>query len=554
MRVFKYFILFNVILTMSLLTGCGGATTITKPIIDGDTISYDGTYLLTFGAPDDVPNDREYELYEKNSEASEWPVLPDIVRSLDKGSTPPFARNFNKLVDEVYEYRLRACDANATNCSEYSDVHSVVVNISNPQVIVPTQPILSNNTTYISFGAPFDAPSNHNYELYETPKGSSSWSARPLLVRSVTGDTPPFDYQFGQTPNGEYDYRIRICVAETPVCSAYSNVLSIEVNADTVPDNPGTVTYYHTNHLGSPIAATNESAEVVWTKVYSPFGEEFTHGDIDDKQEIGYTGHQYDSDTQTNYMEERHYDPEIARFFSVDVATFDIASPQSFNPYIYANNSPFRFTDPNGETGVLSAVCGPGVLFCLTASVALTMAVDWAYNNWQSVPHTQMESYTYQQSMAIDATIPSKRLYVTYTFDVIIDGAITKYSGRTSGFPSWGDLPLYDAAFVFAEKRLNRHLYIGNYTIVPESMRLDKFSFVYAPIRGREETLIRYSGGARLLGGSAGNAISGVGVNNKNREKYRSANAALWGEFDDNSPYATTIPWNYGDVTEIWVY
>ena len=38
------------------------------------------------------------------------------------------------------------------------------------------------------------------------------------------------------------------------------------------------VTYYHINNVGSPIVATDEGANVIWTKVYSPFGEESIRG------------------------------------------------------------------------------------------------------------------------------------------------------------------------------------------------------------------------------------------------------------------------------------
>ena len=45
-------------------------------------------------------------------------------------------------------------------------------------------------------------------------------------------------------------------------------------------------------------------------------------------------------------MQQRYYDPIAGRFLSVDPVP---ASPESFNRYWYANNNPYRFTDPDGR-------------------------------------------------------------------------------------------------------------------------------------------------------------------------------------------------------------
>ena len=66
-----------------------------------------------------------------------------------------------------------------------------------------------------------------------------------------------------------------------------------------------------------------------------------------DNTNVGYTGHQWDKDTGLNYMQARYYDPLVGRFLSNDPVGFrDI---HSFNRYAYANNNPYRYTDPNGQ-------------------------------------------------------------------------------------------------------------------------------------------------------------------------------------------------------------
>ena len=85
---------------------------------------------------------------------------------------------------------------------------------------------------------------------------------------------------------------------------------------------------------------------------YKPFGESL--GDY--KDDIGYTGHKFDVDLGLSYMQARYYDPVIGRFYSndpVDAATFiSEGNIQGFNRYAYANNNPYRYTDPTGESGV----------------------------------------------------------------------------------------------------------------------------------------------------------------------------------------------------------
>jgi hypothetical protein len=66
-------------------------------------------------------------------------------------------------------------------------------------------------------------------------------------------------------------------------------------------------------------------------------------------------------------MQARYYDPVIGRFYSndpVDAATFiRKGNIQGFNRYAYANNNPYKYTDPNGENPV-----------CLTPWTALACA------------------------------------------------------------------------------------------------------------------------------------------------------------------------------------
>ncbi|MGM0562955.1 MAG: RHS repeat-associated core domain-containing protein [Pseudomonadota bacterium] len=117
--------------------------------------------------------------------------------------------------------------------------------------------------------------------------------------------------------------------------------------------------YIHTDPMGSPIAATDENGEILWVEDYKPYGERIRREEKSAPHKRWYTGHVQDDDTGLIYMGARYYDPEIGRFLSPDPVGFDAGNPVSFNKYAYANNNPYRYTDPDGrETNPVSRESG----------------------------------------------------------------------------------------------------------------------------------------------------------------------------------------------------
>lgn len=107
-----------------------------------------------------------------------------------------------------------------------------------------------------------------------------------------------------------------------------------------------TLTYLHTDALGSPIAKTNAVGSIIETSEYEPYGKLLNRGNDD---RVGYTGHVMDAGTGLTYMQQRYYDPQIGRFLSVDPVTANSSTGANFNRYWYANNNPYRFKDPDGR-------------------------------------------------------------------------------------------------------------------------------------------------------------------------------------------------------------
>ena len=109
----------------------------------------------------------------------------------------------------------------------------------------------------------------------------------------------------------------------------------------------GVTTYNHTDALGSPVAKTNGSGVVTERTRYEPYGA--TVAGSTNPTGIGFTGHVNDPDTGLVYMQQRYYDPVAGRFLSVDPVTTDAKSGSHFNRYVYAENNPYTFFDPDGR-------------------------------------------------------------------------------------------------------------------------------------------------------------------------------------------------------------
>lgn len=110
-----------------------------------------------------------------------------------------------------------------------------------------------------------------------------------------------------------------------------------------------TVEYIHTDALGSVVAVTDQNKQVLERREYEPFGDQISPSARKDGP--NYTGHVLDTDTGLVYAQQRYYDPLLGRFLSTDPIAADTGAGANFNRYWYANNSPYRFTDPDGRSG-----------------------------------------------------------------------------------------------------------------------------------------------------------------------------------------------------------
>ena len=114
-----------------------------------------------------------------------------------------------------------------------------------------------------------------------------------------------------------------------------------------------TVSFIHSDHLGSTSAVTDSSGAVLQSMDYYPFGSERICSGVSCSAEKRYIGEYYDVDTTLNYLNARYYDSSLGRFISEDSMFWNpeklLQDPQSMNAYAYSRNNPIKNLDQDGK-------------------------------------------------------------------------------------------------------------------------------------------------------------------------------------------------------------
>jgi len=116
-------------------------------------------------------------------------------------------------------------------------------------------------------------------------------------------------------------------------------------------------TYYHHDLLGNVIATTDSFGAVAYTESYQPFGARLVNDPASavaqtNGNRLWFHGKAQDESTGLQYFGARYYDPAIGRFMAMDPATVAENNVHGFNRYLYGNNNPYRYQDPNGSSPI----------------------------------------------------------------------------------------------------------------------------------------------------------------------------------------------------------
>jgi RHS repeat-associated protein len=149
-----------------------------------------------------------------------------------------------------------------------------------------------------------------------------------------------------------------------------------------------TLYYVHTDHLGTPIALTDDAGTVRWKASYTPFGNATVEVNTVENN-IRFPGQYFDAETGLHYNYFRDYDPEIGRYIQSD----PIGLAGGINTYGYVGGNPVMYSDPygleaattfalweiwalRGLGGLACAVPAPGARIVGVGLISLTLAGD----------------------------------------------------------------------------------------------------------------------------------------------------------------------------------
>ncbi len=108
------------------------------------------------------------------------------------------------------------------------------------------------------------------------------------------------------------------------------------------------LSYYHFDALGSIADLTDPTGTVQNRYQYDAWGNYRTQSGPQ-WNPFGFTGYEYDEETDLYYAKARFYDPEVGRFLTEDPAEPDLTTPPSLHRYLYAYGNPTRYWDPLGR-------------------------------------------------------------------------------------------------------------------------------------------------------------------------------------------------------------
>ncbi|HWG99191.1 MAG TPA: polymorphic toxin-type HINT domain-containing protein [Pilimelia sp.] len=100
------------------------------------------------------------------------------------------------------------------------------------------------------------------------------------------------------------------------------------------------------DHHGTAALSTANTTNVLTRRYHDPFGQPRGTAAPSWPGDHGFLDKPTDA-TGLTHVSARQYDPGLGRFISVD-PIMDLADPQQWNAYAYANNNPTTFSDPSG--------------------------------------------------------------------------------------------------------------------------------------------------------------------------------------------------------------
>ncbi len=130
--------------------------------------------------------------------------------------------------------------------------------------------------------------------------------------------------------------------------------------------------WFHTDHLGTPLALTGEQGELLWYASPDDWGAiAEAHGSV--TQPIRFQGQYHDAESGLYYNRHRYYDPGMGRYTSQD----PIGLAGGMNFYDYVNGNSLSMVDPYGLWGAadLPSIPQPALDFATGVADAASLGI-----------------------------------------------------------------------------------------------------------------------------------------------------------------------------------
>mgnify|MGYP000102777855 CR=1 FL=1 len=189
-------------------------------------------------------------------------------------------------------------------------------------------------------------PDNRLHKVFEDDQLIATYTYNALGQRSIkrtAQGTTYYLYGLDGKLLGEYDEN----------GEAIKEYVYLEGEPLAILERDDSITYLHTDHLGTPRRATDETGEVVWSWESDAFGNTSANSDPNrDGQntivDLRFPGQYYDQETGLHYNWQRYFDPQTGRFLTSDPRGLDDGP----NTYAYVRENPINYYDPTGEISI----------------------------------------------------------------------------------------------------------------------------------------------------------------------------------------------------------
>ncbi len=125
----------------------------------------------------------------------------------------------------------------------------------------------------------------------------------------------------------------------------------------------GTPYYYQKNLQGDVVRIVDSTGAVVVEYTYDAWGKVLTTtgslaSTVGKYNSFRYRSYYYDTETGWYYLQSRYYDPTVCRFLNADAIIGANGGFVGFNMFVYCNNNPIVYGDPEGYDAIVLTMDG----------------------------------------------------------------------------------------------------------------------------------------------------------------------------------------------------